>query len=159
MKLTIGCTLAVVAAVLVTMPMTASAQHRSHGQRGWQGDVRHFDGRDRQHWRTGAWRHGWHGGSNGWWWVAGGMWYAYPKPVYPYPDPYIPPTVIYEQPAPPVVYVPAPQQTQPLQPPVAEPPVQQFWYYCDAAGGYYPYVPSCPGGWKTVPATPPGVTQ
>jgi hypothetical protein len=26
----------------------------------------------------------------------------------------------------------------------------RFWYYCDAAGAYYPYVKECPGGWRTV---------
>lgn len=164
MKPIFGWALAAAVSVLAAMPLTASAQHRSHGQRGWQGDIRHFDSHDRQHWRSGAWRHGWHGGRTGWWWVAGGSWYLYPKPVYPYPDPYRPPTIIVEQPAPPaVVYVPAPApapvQLQPQQPPIAEPPVQQFWYYCDAVQGYYPYVASCPGGWKTVPATPPGATQ
>jgi hypothetical protein len=76
----------------------------------------------------------------GWWWIAAGAWYFYPEPVYPYPypDPYIPPVVV-EQPT------PAPQ------------PAAQFWYYCEASNGYYPYVSSCPSDWKLVPATPPGV--
>lgn len=26
----------------------------------------------------------------------------------------------------------------------------QLWYYCEAAGAYYPYVRECPGGWKAV---------
>jgi hypothetical protein len=34
------------------------------------------------------------------------------------------------------------------------PPPAQTWYYCDAAGAYYPYVTTCPGGWGEVPATP-----
>lgn len=161
MKSSFAWPLAVAAAVLIATPLAASAQQRGHVQRGWQGDIRHFNGHDRQQWRSGVWRQGWHGGSRGWWWVAGGIWYAYPRPIYPYPDPYIPPTIVYEQPAPPVVYVPAPapQQAQPQQAPMAEPPVQQLWYYCDVAGGYYPYVASCPSGWKAVPATPPGVAQ
>jgi Family of unknown function (DUF6515) len=29
------------------------------------------------------------------------------------------------------------------------------WYYCDASKAYYPYVQSCPGGWRPVAATPP----
>ena len=29
-------------------------------------------------------------------------------------------------------------------------------YYCEAARAYYPYVASCPGSWKSVPAAPPG---
>src|SRR6266481_9539876 len=68
------------------------------------------------------------------------IWYWYPTPVYPYPDPYTPPVVV--QAAPPS---PPPQ-------PQALPPT---WYYCDRPAGYYPYVPECASGWKTVPATPP----
>ena len=52
-----------------------------------------------------------------------------------------------------------PVQLMPSPLVVAPRPAQQFWYYCDAARGYYPYVSSCPGGWKTVPATPPGVSE
>jgi len=29
------------------------------------------------------------------------------------------------------------------------------WYYCDSARTYYPYVQSCPEGWRPVAATPP----
>jgi hypothetical protein len=47
----------------------------------------------------------------------------------------------------PPVIVAAPPQITPA------PPVQ-YWYFCTAANGYYPYVSSCPEGWKTVPATP-----
>lgn len=61
--------------------------------------------------------------------------YSYPAP-YPY---YAPSTVIVER------SVPAPQPL-PAQP--------QYWYYCESAGSYYPYTPSCPEGWKAVPATP-----
>jgi hypothetical protein len=28
------------------------------------------------------------------------------------------------------------------------------WYYCQAAGAYYPYVTTCASGWTVVPATP-----
>lgn len=44
-----------------------------------------------------------------------------------------------------------------VQPPVVVPvpayaPRQNYWYYCAQAGGYYPYVASCPAGWmKVVP--------
>jgi hypothetical protein len=27
---------------------------------------------------------------------------------------------------------------------------QNYWYYCAQAGGYYPYVQSCPAGWMKV---------
>lgn len=136
-------------AVLGVAPQAVLAQH---SDRVWRGDIRHFERHDAHQWRSGAWRHGSHSGRFGWWWVTGGIWYFYPQPVYPYPDPYRPPLVVAETtPAPPVVVqVPAPVPA-PAQPAV------QFWYYCDAAQGYYPYIASCPSGWKTVPATPPGV--
>jgi hypothetical protein len=35
------------------------------------------------------------------------------------------------------------------------PPPAQYWYYCDSAEAYYPYVNSCAEGWREVPATPP----
>lgn len=141
-----------VAVVLGTIPLTSMAQHRDRDHdrgREWRGDIRHFEYHDARRWQSGAWRHGSHEGRLGWWWVIGGLWYFYPQPVYPYPDPYRPPVVVVEQSPPPVV----------VQPPAASPAPTQYWYYCEAAKGYYPYVASCPRGWKTVPATPPGVPQ
>ncbi len=73
--------------------------------------------------------------SDAWW--RGGWWYG----PYPYwygpPNPYVyaPPVVV--QPAPPPVSVqPAPQQ--------------QYWYWCEDARTYYPYVQACPSGWMQV---------
>jgi hypothetical protein len=43
---------------------------------------------------------------------------------------------------PPVVVQPSPSQPQ-------------YWYYCDEAKSYYPYVAQCPGGWRAVSPTPP----
>jgi hypothetical protein len=114
------------------------AQPRGHEV--WRGDIARFHERDWGVWRGGHWYHGNHGGRLGWWWIAGGIWYFYPAPIYPYPNPYEPP--------------PAVLVTPPADPP---PPPTQYWYYCDASRGYYPYVPTCPGGWRQVPATPPGV--
>jgi hypothetical protein len=51
---------------------------------------------------------------------------------------------------PPVVVAPAPQV---YVEPAAPPPT--YWYYCDAAHAYYPYVQQCPGGWRQVLPTPP----
>lgn len=114
-----------------------------HGARGpWHGDFRHFDRHDHRLWRRGGWRQSWHDGRFGWWWIAGGEWFFYPQPIYPYPDPYV------YAPIQTVVVQPSPPQT------IAPQPVQQLWYFCDAANGYYPYVASCPGGWRAVPATP-----
>ena len=135
------------AAILVAIALPATADRIEmrggegmHGGYRGGGDIRRFDGHDYAVWRSGYWRHGRHGDRLGWWWVAGGVWYLYPEPVYPYPDPYIPPVVV----------------TQPV--PQPEPPVAQFWYYCAASNSYYPYVSSCPGGWKTVPSNPPAAS-
>ncbi|HUL66625.1 MAG TPA: hypothetical protein VLW55_18655 [Burkholderiaceae bacterium] len=104
----------------------------------WHGDIHHFPEHDWHTWRGGHWVHGPHMGRLGWWWVVGSVWYFYPAPVYPYPNPYEPP---------PVVLVTPPKEGPP-------PPPTQYWYYCEATKGYYPYVPTCPSGWKQVPATP-----
>ncbi len=102
--------------------------------RRWHGEIREFHAHDLPRWRGGQWRHGVHEGHLGWWWIVGGVWYFYPQPIYPYPDPYTPPIVVIQQPPPP---------TQ-----------GSYWYYCDSANAYYPYVPSCPSGWRMVPASP-----
>ena len=127
--------------------ITATTSPLAVADRGWRGDIRHGHRQDVRVWRGGHWVHGHHHQRFGWWWVAGGLWYlypapvySYPAPVYPYPDPYIPPVVV----VPPQAPAPAPA----LGPPT------QYWYYCEPAKGYYPYVPSCPGGWRAVPAIP-----
>jgi hypothetical protein len=44
----------------------------------------------------------------------------------------------------------------PAAPPGAAAP-QQWWYWCNSARGYYPYVNSCPEPWQRVePQTPAG---
>lgn len=101
-------------------------------------DFGHFNHSERVLWQGGRWIHDWHDGRYGWWWFVGGCWYFYPQPIYPYPT-YVPPAVVVQQ-APPV--------------PTGLPPAQN-WYYCDNPKGYYPYVASCNGAWRAVPATPP----
>jgi len=69
----------------------------------------------------------------------------YPAPLY-YPAPvyYGAPAAIAAPPAP-AQYVERPDQ-----------PYQSgYWYYCETSRGYYPYVKSCPTGWKAVPPAPP----
>ena len=110
----------------------------------WHGRIERFHDHDWGLWRRGHWAQQYHDGRWGWWWIVGPTWYFYPTPVYPYPDPYVPPVVVV-QPTPPA----APAPARPVTPP---PP--QSWYYCESAGGYYPYVPACPDGWRAVPATP-----
>lgn len=153
MKSVFGTILPVVLLGTCLWGVASPAVARDHGGHGGN---HHFDHRYSGHWHSGAWRHGHHGGRLGWWWVVGGLSYAYARPVYPYPEPYRPPVVVIEQPAPPLVYqVPPPA---PSFPPVVVAAPVQYWYYCDGAKGYYPYVPACPTGWSKVPATPPGDT-
>jgi hypothetical protein len=121
-------TCAGLAVIGLTIPALAQERHRPWVDQ----DIHRFHERDFNHWRAGNWQHGRHDGRVGWWWVVGGVWYFYPAPVYPFPDPYVPPA------PPPVVITPPPQ-----------------FYLCESPRGYYPYVPSCPGGWRVVPATPP----
>lgn len=122
--------------LLLTISLSSSAEHgRGHletGRRWHGGDIHHFEVHDRIYWRGGHWRHARYGGRFGWWWVVGPSWYFYSHPIYPYPDPYIPPSVVV---------------------PAQSPPVQ-YWYYCESVKEYYPYTPSCPEGWKAIPATP-----
>jgi hypothetical protein len=132
--------------VLALSALVPAASWANGPARGWGGDIRQFERHDAGRWRGGNWHHVSHGGRLGWWWVAGGAWYLYPGPVYPYPNPYLPPVVVVER-SPAAVVV---QQVAP----VAPPPAPAVWYFCEAANGYYPYVPACPTGWKTVPATP-----
>jgi hypothetical protein len=141
-----------VALAALTMALPAGAdEHRdggrheeSRGHEGgqWHGGIEHFHERDYHVWRQGHWEHRWHDGRYGWWWFAAGLWYFYPAPIYPYPDPYQPPVVV----------VPPAAAAAPVAP--AGPPPPQYWYYCDSPGGYYPYVPTCPSGWRAVPASP-----
>lgn len=91
----------------------------------------------------GGWHYRHHDGRLGWWWVPaaiGATWlYMDSRPVYPaYPA-----TVVVQPQPEPIVVQPAPQ------------PQAQSWYYCDSARAYYPYVESCPEGWRAVPAVPP----
>lgn len=72
----------------------------------------------------------------------GGPW-VYP-PYYPYPV-YMPPVVV--APAPPPVYIERQQPAPQLEP--------GYWYYCNEAQAYYPYVKECPGPWQRVAPQPP----
>lgn len=140
-----GITRAVALGVMACLSITfAAAQPQPHPRKPppgarppWRGDIQRFHEHDWQLWRNGRWHHGTHAGRIGWWWIVGGAWYFYPLPVYPYPNPWEPP--------------PAELVAPPAGSP---PPPTPYWYYCDSAQGYYPYVPTCPGGWRQVPATP-----
>ncbi len=126
-----------VAACALALSTAAHADHRDGGQ----GSTGHWAGHDGWHnhpgwggdirhfdrhaWEGGHWWHGDYGGRLGWWWIIGPNWFWYPTPVYPYPDPFVPPTA-----------------------------TPGYWYWCDFYRQYYPYVGSCPSGWRAVPATP-----
>ena len=94
-------------------------------------------------WRGGApgWHGGWHGGtrvvirgSGGWWggpvWWGGPGWWGGAPLVVVQP----PPTEFIQQ--------------------APTPPQQSYWYYCQNAGAYFPYVRECPGGWMQVVPSP-----
>ncbi len=114
-----------------------------HG--GWTRGYGYGDGM----WRSGNWFHGDHDGRFGWWWIVGPSWMMYNTPIYPYPDPMLPPAYIVDEPVQPSVTF-----VQPVSPP-PPPASAQVWYHCRRPEGYYPYIPTCPSGWQTVPAVPP----
>lgn len=81
-----------------------------------------------------------------------GPWYNYP----PYPSPvYYPPVVIERAPTVYVEQVPTPVPVPAPVAPTVSPQPANYWYYCQAAQGYYPYVKQCPGGWVKVLPKPP----
>jgi len=133
--------------LIAALPAAAERETRQAGKDQWRGhEIGRFAESDLDIWRRGRWYHGAHEGRPGWWWLAAGMWYLYPAPVYPYPDPYAPPLIV----SPPEVA--GPPGTVPPKPRLPENP--QFWYYCESAQGYFPYVSSCPEAWHPVPAKP-----
>ncbi len=72
--------------------------------------------------------------------IIGSPFFYYPYPyLYPYPYYYYPP-MSYAPPA----YAGGGGEPSPA-----------YWYYCDAAKAYYPYVKECPGGWQQVMPQPP----
>lgn len=87
----------------------------------------------------------WHGGARVW---VGPGYYPYPYPYYYAPMPYYAP--------PPVIVVPGQPDTYVEKSAADNQPGANgsIWYYCDKAGAYYPYVKSCPQGWREVPAKP-----
>ena len=81
-----------------------------------------------------------------------GPWY-YPPPLY---YPYYPQVVV-EQPIP-QVYIEQEQASAPAPTASGVPTgaTSNYWYYCAAMKGYYPYVKECPSGWQKVLPQPPG---
>ena len=119
----------------VRHPRVGSARHPGGS---WRGSRWHTG----SHWHHGSFHSGgwrWHGGTRvfigrpGWW---GPGWWGAP---YPY---YVAPPVVVQPP--PTAYI----QQEPA------PSTETYWYYCQDAGAYYPYVKECPGGWTQVVPQP-----
>jgi hypothetical protein len=83
--------------------------------------------------------------------------FGFGVPVVPAPWYYAPPPVVYAPP--PVVYAPPPVVVSPPPQPAYVSQPTQTWYYCDNPKGYYPYVATCNGAWRQVPAQPPAPEQ
>src|SRR5688572_27859973 len=60
---------------------------------------------------------------------------------------------------PPAYYYPVPVPVEPVtyveRGASAPAPEPAWWYYCEAANGYYPHVKTCPAGWQRIPPAPP----
>ena len=119
-------------------PGNSQAFHFSHHNFG------QFTASERDHWRRGAWRHGYHHGHGGWWWVVGGSWYFYPEPIYPYPG-YVSDYWYDYYDYPPADYGDSYGDDN---------GGGYWWYYCRDPKGYYPYVRECNMDWERVPPTP-----
>jgi hypothetical protein len=100
------------------------------GERGYGGGNGYHGGGGRWHGATGVYI----GGDLGWW---GPGWWDTPYPYY-----FAPPVVVQSGP------------TEYIQQAPAAPPQQAYWYYCQSARAYYPYVKECPGGWMQVVPQP-----
>ena len=102
-----------------------------------------------------AWRghgHHWHGGPRVFVGFGAGPFWGYPYWYYPPPPYYVyspPPTVVVQQPP---VYVEQQATVAPAPPVGSAPAPQQFWYYCEPSGAYYPSVQTCAEPWVKVPA-------
>lgn len=79
--------------------------------------------------------------------------FGFGVPVMPAPWYYAPPPAVYAPP--PVVYAPPPVYVAPPPQPTYLSQPTPNWYYCDNPKGYYPYVATCNGPWRQVPAQPP----
>jgi len=74
------------------------------------------------------------------------LWHSWYEPV---PYYYVPPPVVVAPP--PAVYVERGDDGARGMPSQGQ---EGWWYYCEQAGGYYPYVKTCPAGWRRVPPAP-----
>ena len=133
---------ALLAALLSPAPALAQRMHGGAHWGGHAGGFNHFNGAGRfGGGHFGRFGHGHGRGHFGGALVIGGGFGLWDSAVYPYP------------------YYGYPYAYEPSVTYINMPPPTQVWYYCDAAGAYYPYVASCPGPWRAVPAVPPAPAQ
>ena len=109
------------------LPSDADGRHRFHGHRG------------HVHTRVFV------GFGPSYYWGPGPYWGPYPYWYYPPP-----PAVVYTPP--PVVVQESAARVHPAADAARPAPEQQFWYYCQSAGAYYPSVSNCPEAWVKVRA-------
>lgn len=132
-------------------------------------DVRRFDVREREHWRTGHWHSSWHSGRFGWWYEVDDVWYAYPAPVFPYPL-QVAPIVVEEAVGPVPEDQPVPASAEavagtgavagvvagaggPVVLAIAPlPPLPKAAYHCGNPEGFFPVVEECNVEWVAVGA-------
>jgi hypothetical protein len=83
-----------------------------------------------------------------------GVPFGYPPPYVYYPYPVYAPR-IYVPPVVPIVVAPPVYIEQPgAVVPATSALEVGYWYYCQEAQAYYPYVKQCPGGWQKVAPQP-----
>ena len=98
----------------------------------------------------GGYGHGYRSSINFGFYYGGPAYWGWPGPAYYYPYPYYGYRPVVVAPAGPTTYIErGDSNTPPDQ-------AQGYWYYCEAAQAYYPYVKQCAGGWKRVDPQPPG---
>lgn len=90
-----------------------------------------------------------------WGWGGAPYWgyapyYSYP---YYYPQPAVAQPIVIEQAAPQVYIEQQPQYSQSA--PAPQVAAANYWYFCEPAQAYWPYVKECPAGWQRVSPTPP----
>jgi hypothetical protein len=110
-------------------------------------DVRRFDVRETEHWRTGRWHNDWHYGRFGWWYEVDDVWYAYPAPIFPYPLVVAP--IVVEEAVGPVVDGPPPPAADDMS---GLPPWPKAAYHCGNPEGFFPAVEACNAEWVAIGA-------
>lgn len=132
---------------MVGLFLIAAAPADARGGHGGGGGHGH-GGRGGFHGQRFHGHHGFHSGV-----IGGGVWLG---PYWgPYWDPYWYPAYYPPYPS---YAAPVAVESQP-QTFIQQSPAQSYWYYCEDAKAYYPYVRECPAGWLTVAPQAPSEPQ